>query len=262
MRKILAFAIIIMAAGTETTQATTPVVDPFNSPMWEWVSTEVLKGGKIVFDGKVRVRAPDNAEGNFQVPVSVNAEGLTDVREIVLIVDLNPIQKVARFVPLSAKPYFALRVKMSQASVIRAAALTGDGVWHVGGKYVDASGGGCTAPSVASASGANWENNLNNVQAQVWPQSNGMDRIRARIIHPMDTGLAGNIPAFFVEQLSISNDKGGELARFETFEPVSEDPIITIEVAAGRMPSKGYAINGNDNNGNEIRAWVTRPGDK
>ena len=231
--------------------------DPFNSPMWGCVFEGILNEGQVVFDDHVKVVAPDSAEGNFQVPISVRVEGLDDIQEILLIVDLNPIQKAARFVPLRARPYFALRVKMGQASVIRAAALTKDGVWHIGGKYVDASGGGCTVPSVAISSGANWETNLNNVQAQVWPQKNGVDRIRARIIHPMDTGLSGNIPAFFMERLSIRDANGAELARLETFEPVSEDPVITLEVK-GEVSGGGYSITGIDNNGNEINAWVER----
>ncbi|MBC8269182.1 MAG: quinoprotein dehydrogenase-associated SoxYZ-like carrier [Rhodospirillaceae bacterium] len=233
-----------------------PPKDPFNSPMWGWVYEEILEQGQVIFDDRVKVDAPDSAEGNFQVPVSVRVDGLDDVTEIILIVDLNPILKTAKFTPNKARPYFALRVKMGQASVIRAAARTKDGVWHLGGKYVDASGGGCTVPSVQMAA-ADWESNLNNVQAQIWPRENGVDRIRTRIIHPMDTGLSGNIPAFFMEHLSIKNAEGVELAHLQTFEPVSEDPVITFEVdAVGE--TGGYSISGMDNNGNEISAWVEK----
>ncbi len=234
-----------------------PPKDPFNSPMWGWVYEGILNEGKVVFDDRVKVDAPDSAEGNFQVPVSVRVDGLEEVTEVLLIIDLNPILKAARYIPIKARPYFALRVKMGQASVIRAAARTKDGVWHVGGKYVDASGGGCTVPSVQMTSGANWESNLNNVQAQVWPRENGVDRIRARIIHPMDTGLSGNIPAFFMEHLSIKDAEGAELAHLQTFEPVSEDPVITLEIDAAESAG-GYSITGIDNNGNEINAWLER----
>lgn len=252
--------IILLLAGvvhTNVAHAGAPPKDPFNSPMWGWVYEGILNEGQVIFDNHVKVEAPDSAEGNFQVPVSVRVDGLEDVKEILLIVDLNPILKAARFVPKKAAPYFALRVKMGQASVIRAAARTGDGVWHVGGKYVDASGGGCTVPSVQMTSGANWESNLNNVQAQVWSRKNGFDRIRTRVIHPMDTGLSGNIPAFFMERLSFKDADGVELAHFETFEPVSEDPVITLEVNGGEA-TDGYSITGIDNNGNEINAWVAR----
>ncbi len=230
--------------------------DPLQSPMWGWLARQILTDGEIVFDERVRVDAPDNAEDNFQVPIAVRVDGLTDVTEILLFVDLNPIIRAARFLPVKAKPFFALRIKMNQGSAVRAAARTADGVWHVGGKFVDAAGGGCAAPSAASLSGSNWEDNLNRVQARMWSREDGSDRIRLRLIHPMDTGLVENIPAFFVERLTLKDKDGEVLAHMEIFAPVSEDPVLTLEVEDRFAGGGGYRIVGRDNNGNEIDAWL------
>lgn len=62
--------------------------------------------------------------------------------------ELNPIHKVLEMEPLRADARIGFRIKVQQATPVRAAALTDDGVWHVGGRVVEAAGGGCTAPSL------------------------------------------------------------------------------------------------------------------
>jgi sulfur-oxidizing protein SoxY len=42
----------------------------------------------------------------------------------------------------------------------------------------------------------------------VWARKEGGERIRLRIIHPIDTGLAAGIPAFFLQDLDLTDDKG------------------------------------------------------
>ncbi|MGB0682250.1 MAG: quinoprotein dehydrogenase-associated SoxYZ-like carrier [Magnetovibrionaceae bacterium] len=230
--------------------------DPYHSPMWEHVASEFLPG-KIVMSDKVKVFAPADAEDNFQVPIAVDATELGDVEEIVLIADQNPIPGILRFLPKKAKPYLATRIKLNEASVVHAAARTTDGTWHVGGVYVDAAGGGCTAPAIAVADGT-WADHLNEVQARVWSKEDGSDRMRFRIIHPMDTGLSGTIPAFYLDELRLADAEGNLLAEILPFEPVSENPVFTLEVAAGAIYRDGYGLEGRDNNGNTLDVRVNR----
>ena len=153
------------------------------------------------------------------------------VEEIVVFADMNPIPRILNYRPASAKPVIGLRLKLQQATPIRAAASTGDGVWHVGGVFVDAAGGGCTSPALAHGD-PQWERHLGEVQARAWGQAaDGAVRVRFRVRHPMDTGLAPGIPAFYLENLAIHDGQGRELGRIDTFEPVSENPVFTLEVS-------------------------------
>lgn len=85
--------------------------------------------------------------------------------------------------------------------------------------------------------------------------------MRLRVKHPMDTGLAkDNTPAFFIERLDVKNKEGAPLATLEMFEPVSEDPTVTLDIKI--PPSEGsLIIDGRDNNGNVYRSTIPVPFD-
>lgn len=227
--------------------------DPLKSVLWDWMKKEHFGTAKVIFDDRVVVTAPALAEDSMNVPVAVSMESLSDVQEVIVLVDLNPIKKVLQFYPEKTKPYLAFRLKLEQSSAIRAAARTRDGVWHVGGVNVAATGGGCSLPSGASQNKL-WESHLNEVQGKVWPIAAGSQRVRARIVHPMDTGLASGIPAFFIQKLDLSDDAGTRLMRIETFEPVSENPVFTFDI--GNANADNLWLTGIDNNGNKIRAQI------
>ncbi|MGB8600030.1 MAG: quinoprotein dehydrogenase-associated SoxYZ-like carrier [Burkholderiales bacterium] len=242
------FALLAPSAQAEVSSE-----DPLKSVLWEWVKKEHFGTAKVVFDDRVKVTAPALAEDSMNVPVAVSIEGLADVQEVLVLVDLNPIKKVLQFYPEKTKAYLAFRLKLEQSSAIRAAARTSDGVWHVGGVNVAATGGGCSVPSGASQNKL-WESHLNEVQGKVWPNAAGSQRVRARIVHPMDTGLASGIPAFFIQKLDLSDDVGTHLMRIETFEPVSENPVFTFDI--GNTNIDKLWLTGIDNNGNKIRAQI------
>ena len=82
----------------------------------------------------------------------------------------------------------------------------------------------------------------------------GAARLRLRVMHPMDTGLVGGIPAFYVNHLSVRDASGAELLRLDTFEPVSENPVFSFDFA-GRQTG-ALTIVGSDNNGNRIQSRV------
>lgn len=214
-----------------------------------------FKDAKIEFDARVKVVAPKFAEDSLNVPVAVDASELSDVEEIVVFVEFNPILKVLEFYPRQAKPYLAFRFKLQQSSPIRAGAKTRDGVWHVGGAWVEASGGGCTAPSNGRISG-DWFRHLGEVNSRVWDFPGQQSRVRFRVMHPMDTGLAPGIPAFYIEQLSLKDLQGYEYLRLNTFEPVSENPVFTFDLTPDLKPGQELVLSGVDNNGNRINAGI------
>ena len=47
--------------------------------------------------------------------------------------------------------------------------------------------------------------------------------------HPMDTGLADGIPVFYMNTIKVTAPDGTALANIEMFEPISENPTLTIK---------------------------------
>lgn len=85
--------------------------------------------------------------------------------------------------------------------------------------------------------------------------ASGQLRLRLRIIHPMDTGLVAGIPAFFIENLVFSDEQGRVLMRIKALEPVSENPVFTIDLPPGLAATR-VQVSGRDNNGNAIQTWI------
>jgi sulfur-oxidizing protein SoxY len=238
--------------------------DPFKSSQWPELRKEFLgAGARTRFDPRVRVLGPAFAEDPMNVPITVSVD-LPGVQRLIVLVDRNPIRKVLELQPVAALPAVSLRFKLEQASPVRALALTADGVWHVGGTLVDSAGGGCTVAGGARAD-ANWTQTLGQVSGRIYPSNasaapgaeksgDSAARLRLRIMHPMDTGLVGGIPAFFVSKLAVRDAAGRELLRIQTFEPVSENPVFSFEFA--KSPVGPLRIVGVDNNGNRIDSKV------
>ena len=249
-----------LATSTPAALASAPAhsaqVDPLDSPRWEDMRKAFFEGATVVFDDRVKVAGPSVAEDSLNVPVTVDASAVPGVEELIVFADFNPIVKALRFEPGAAQPRLGFRIKLQQSSPVRAAARTADGVWRVGGAWVTATGGGCTLPSVASGS-PEWQERLNEVNGKLWPRLDGGERLRMRIIHPMDTGLAAGIPAFHIEDIVITDAEGHTLSRIQPLEPVAENPSFTLDLRAP-APGARLHIAGRDNNGNRIDAWVTR----
>jgi sulfur-oxidizing protein SoxY len=230
--------------------AATAGSDPLNSPGWGAVRERFFKGRNVRFDERVVVLAPKNAEDPLNVPVTVSAAGLDDVEEIVVIADLNPIQKILELRPVRALPGLSFRFKVEQSTPIRAAMLTKDGVWHVGGVWLSAAGGGCTTPSGASR--GVWQGQVGAINGRLWvhPGAGGpetaTERLRLRVVHPMDTGLASGIPAFYMDHLVVRDAAGADLAILDTYEPVAENPVVSLDLRnAGSVRVDGHDIQGN-----------------
>lgn len=251
MFALLGAAALALASATSAA----PTDDPLGSVVWKDMTAQFFGDAPVVFDDRVKVLVPSIVENQAQVPVTADARALGDVKKLVIFADLNPIQHVATVMPLKAAPYIALMMKVEQATPVRAAALLADGTWHVGSVYLDAAGGGCSAPAMARKD-ADWSATVGHAQGKLWREIDGSARVRFRVRHPMDTGLArDNTPAYFIEKLDMRASDGQSLAKVEIREPVSEDPTFTMIV---RLPASDseLTIDGRDNNGSEYRSVI------
>lgn len=226
--------------------------DPFGSLQWPDLQREFFGQAPVEFDARVQVRAPAFAEDPLNVPLSVAVRGPHEVMQVTVLVDRNPIRRVLDYFPVAAVPGIALRFKLEQASPVRAAARMANGRWHIGGTWVDSSGGGCTLPGATRQDGS-WSQQLGEVSARLFdssPDPAAAARLRLRVMHPMDTGLAPGIPAFYLSRLSLRDGQGRELLRLQTYEPVSENPVFSFDFA--QRPQGPLRLVGSDNNGNRI----------
>ncbi|HEX6828007.1 MAG TPA: quinoprotein dehydrogenase-associated SoxYZ-like carrier [Burkholderiales bacterium] len=225
------------------------------SARWGDMRQTFFGDAPVEFDARVKVVSPRVAEDAMNVPVAVSAEALSGVQEVLVFADFNPILKVLSFRAREARPSLSFRMKLQQSSPVQAAARTADGVWHVGGTWVETTGGGCTVPSAGRASGQ-WDRLLGQVQGRIWDRGEGDLRVRLKVIHPMDTGLAAGIPAFYIERLTLADEQGTVYMTIETFEPVSENPAFSFDVDPRSKPRGALSLTGVDNNGNRIAARI------
>ena len=257
---LAAFAALWMACACTAGHAATPAerrTDPLDSPRWADMRKEMFPASsQVVFDDRVKVTAPLTAENAMNVPVSVDASALPGVREVLVFADFNPIVRIVRFEPSGAHAALGFRIKLQQSTPVRAAVRTADGTWHVGGTWVNTTGGGCTLPSTASGS-PEWQKRLGEVSSRVWERKEGGERIRLRIIHPEDTGLAAGVPAFYIQELKLTDEQGVPLMHIEGFEPLAENPVFSVDIPAARTAA-GYRVSGRDNNGNAISAVIEK----
>lgn len=249
---LFAVFIVLTLSGQASADAADNKADPLHSPRWRDIQQE-LALSPLVFDERVEVLAPAVAEDALNVPVSIRIDRLPGVERVLVIADLNPILKVLEFEPLKSAPRLSFRMKLQQGSPVRALARTTDGVWHAGGTWVDTAGGGCTAPSLGRNS-SNWADTLGKVESRQFPQATGR-RLKLRVMHPMDTGLAPGIPVFHLEKLVLRDLHGQDWARLTTYEPVSENPVFSIDFP-GTPPS--LRLIGQDNNGNRVDSEVVQ----
>ena len=232
--------------------------DPLGSMQWPGLRQQYLGDAPMGFSAEVRISGPDFADDAMNVPLLLDVRGLMHkaggIELIRVVVDRNPVQHVLDFAPMKALPMLAFRIRMEQASPVRALVKTRDGRWHVGSTWVQAAGGGCTVPGATRADGS-WSRTLNQVQTRFFNNViEGSKRLRVRIMHPMDTGLVAGTPAFYIEDLQLVDGSGAVWWRLMPHEPVSENPILTFELPAD-LPAQ-LTLRGRDNNGNTIEAGV------
>lgn len=256
-RSLLASTIILGSLMATSVLARELPQDPLDSVMWQSMADRFMPEGEVVFDERVKVMAPLSAENQFHVPVTVDASQLDDVQQIVVVADLNPIPLVMNMRPEKALSYIGFRLKLQQTSPIHVGVLTGDGVWRVGYAVVDAAGGGCTAPAAAHGT-SNWMKTLGETRALASRTDASSARMTLRMRHPMDTGLAVGIPAFYMNELVVRNSAGETVAEIDLFEPVSENPTLTLRPRIGRE-AETLVVSTRDTEGNMFDFPLTIP---
>jgi sulfur-oxidizing protein SoxY len=257
-RDVLAFGVGLACLPMAFSQDDQTGGDPLGSMQYPSLREQTIGKATATFSDAVIVKGPAFADDAMNVPLLVDARALNavggGVARIRVAVDRNPVRQVLDFEPLRALPMLAFRIRMEQASPVRAFVQTRDGQWHVGSTWVQAAGGGCTVPGLTRADGS-WSKTLGQVQARFFNNVlEGSRRLRVRVMHPMDTGLVAGIPAFYIEDLQLLDGTGLAWWKLALHEPVSENPIITFELPPQAVP--GFRLVGRDNNGNRIDAEV------
>ena len=232
--------------------------DPLGSMQYPSLREQTIGKATAKFSDAVVIKGPAFADDAMNVPLLVDARGLNTVgggvARIRVAVDRNPVRQVLDFEPLRALPMLAFRIRMEQASPVRAFVQTRDGQWHVGSTWVQAAGGGCTVPGLTRADGS-WSKTLGQVQARFFNNVlEGSRRLRVRVMHPMDTGLVAGIPAYHLETLQAQGPDGAVWWKLALSEPVSENPLLTFDFA--EKPPAVLQLSGRDNGGVRVQAEV------
>ncbi|TFW44905.1 quinoprotein dehydrogenase-associated SoxYZ-like carrier [Pseudomonas fluorescens] len=227
-------------------------VDPVPSVMWAFYHKQFLADAPFVFDERVKLLAPPFAEDARQVPLEIDARAFNgEVVKILAWAELNPLPKIVEFEPKAGVlPWLAIRIRIEQATPLRAAVLTTDGLWHVGSTLIDAAGGGCTAPSVVRSQ-PGWEAHIGEVLGGRYPRGE-FSRVRVQVAHPMDNGMVSGIPEFFLNHAQLRGRDDQVLAELELFPAVSENPNLAFDIDA---PGPTRLVL-RDNSGNEFDAAI------
>ncbi|CAI8707190.1 MULTISPECIES: quinoprotein dehydrogenase-associated SoxYZ-like carrier [unclassified Pseudomonas] len=229
-----------------------PGKDPVPSVMWAFYHKQMLGDAPFVFDERVKLLAPPFAEDARQVPLEIDARAFKgEVVRILAWAELNPLPKIVDFEPLGGVlPWLAIRIRIEQATPLRAAVQTRDGLWHVGSTLIDAAGGGCTAPSVVRSQ-PGWEEHIGEVLGGRYPRDS-FSRLRLQVAHPMDNGMVGGIPEFFLNHAELRDQDDQLMARLELFPAVSENPSLAFDIeGAGQT-----RLLLRDNSGNQFSATL------
>lgn len=221
--------------------------------MWSTHAKTVFGNDPVRFDPRVRVIVPQIAENQHVFPVAIDARGIAGVKRIVLMADLNPIPLALDYRPIAASAYIETRIKLDQRTPVRGAVQLESGEWLVSGLWVDAAGGGCSAPPVSRVKG-DWADHLGEIRGRSWPGPDGFSRLRLNFRHPMDTGFVANIPTYNLEALAVRNQKGALLGTIDLWAAVSEDPSLIVMPKADAGDT--FSIDASDTNGRAYRAAI------
>lgn len=238
--------------GVAVTRAA--AIDPFDSGMWDMHRADLL-GDPATWqaDPGMRLLAPRSAEDAQHVPVMIDATALAGaIDRIAVTIDYSPFPLALVFHPGRALPVLGFGVKYEIAGPIRATALGPDQPARMGGAFIDAMGGGCSAPAAAHAR-PDWQDGFGEMRGRLWPDSG---RLRVSIRHPMDTGLADGIPAHHLTELRLIDPAGEDIALVELREPVEENPALTFALPPD-LARGPVTITARDTNGFVFSAEVS-----
>lgn len=241
MRGLACLAAIGLAVGAQAA----PPADPLASPNWPGLATTLFGRDPVRFDDRIHVRFPAIAENQHEFPVEVDARGVAGVKRLLIFADLNPIPLAVDFTPGRSQPFLSIRIKLDQRTPVRGAVQLADGSWLVSGNWIDAAGGGCSAPPVSRVKG-DWAQHLGEVRGGAWAEQDGA-RVRLAFRHPMDTGFVANIPTYNLETVKLTGADGADYGSIEMEAAVAEDPAVTLLTTA--RAGDVLRVSGRDTNG-------------
>jgi sulfur-oxidizing protein SoxY len=230
-----------------------PLADPLNSPNWDGLARTFFGDAPVRFDDRVRVIFPEIAEDQHEFPVAIDARAIAGVRRILIFADLNPIPLAIDFTPGKAEAYIATRIKLDQRTPVRGAVQLADGSWLVSGGWIDAAGGGCSAPPVSRVKG-DWAQHLGEVRGTALAGKDGT-RVYLAFRHPMDTGFVANIATYNLETVTLKGADGADYGTVSLEASVGEDPALTLLTPA--KAGEVLTMAGRDTNGIEYGAKLT-----
>lgn len=224
------------------------------SVMWEYSKNFFIgASAEVLFDERVVVLMPDFAEDSMQVPLMVDASQVNEsIEKIIAWADYNPIQHIFTFYPQeNLSPKLSLPFKVQQSTPVRAAVLTRSGKWLVGSSFVNAAGGGCTLPS-ESRQTDDWQTALGRISAGRFSSANDqiLERMKFKVMHPMDTGLVANIPSFYIESVELRASNNQRKGLLELSPAVAENPVFTFDTL---IEQDDWHLWIRDNDGNEFK---------
>lgn len=250
------YCLCILLLFAEVTWAELPA-DPLKAPLWEYNIKRYLgQDAEVVVDDRVGLSTPDFAEDSAQVPLTVNlSEFPGEVQKVVAWVDMNPVPMLFTADNHDAGlALVSLNFRVEQASSVRAAVLDESGTWYIDSSYVDAAGGGCTAPREVT-SNSDWEAEFGTLRTGLF-SGDGKTRVKANLLHPMDSGMVGNVPAFFVRDVELRQEETGSvLLTMQLAQSAAENPMFVFELEDG---SDDLSIWMKDNNGYRFESPVWR----
>jgi len=249
MRRIACLIGLLLASGATAA----PPADPLGSPNWEGLAKTFFGDDPVRFDDRVHVVFPAIAEDQHEFPVEVDARAVPGVKRVLIFADLNPIPLAVDFAPGRSQPFIATRIKLDQRTPVRGAVQLADGRWLVSGGWIDAAGGGCSAPPVSRVKG-DWAQHLGEVRGRAWAETGGA-RVRLAFRHPMDTGFVANIPTYNLETVTLRGPGGADYGTVSLEASVGEDPALTLITPA--KAGEALTMAGRDTNGIEYGAKLT-----
>lgn len=228
--------------------------NPLMDVMWDFMREQFIGSQPWQYTDQVTLTLPSFAEDSTQVPVMVSST-VPHARQLILFADLNPIQKIAQYQVLQGElPDIALQFRVQQATPVHALVQDQSGLWHVGRAYVDAAGGGCSAPKVVSDD-ADWSSTLGQINGRLFSHAQ-QQRLKVQIFHPMDTGLIEGTPAFWLNEIEVQDAQGIALGRLHLSEPVSPNPRLTFNFHKAQRD--GFQLLMQDNDGNHFQSPLYR----
>jgi sulfur-oxidizing protein SoxY len=187
----------------------------------------------------IGVEMPARAEDASLVPVTLRSKlspaDSRRIRTITLVIDQNPAPMAAKFTlgPEANVTAISTRVRVNSYTNVHAVAELSDGQLYVTKIYVKASGG-CSAPAAKNPEEA--KAHIGQMRYRQFAQAadgaaNGAREAQVMIGHPNNSGLQMDqltqlyIPAFFIDQLKLSQD-GSPVLAMEGGISISEDPNL------------------------------------